>query len=74
MLQKTHDALRALLPRATEEEIETAGECLRRYIELAVAIADSLPEKASEAGLTPSNTGGSVNAGLVDPETFTNTG
>lgn len=74
MLQTTHDALRALLPHATEDEIEAAGERFRRYIELAVAIADSLPENASGAGLTPSESGGSVEPGLVDPGTFTNTG
>lgn len=73
MLQTTHDALRALLPHATEEEIEAAGERLRRYIELAIAIAQSSPE-SSDDGLTPPNTGGSVSAGQVDPGTFTNTG
>ena len=74
MLRTTHDALLALLPRATEEEIDAAGERFHRYIELAVAIAESLPENASGAGLTPSNSGGSVEPGLVDPGTFTNTG
>ena len=74
MLQSTHAALRALIPHATEDEIEAAGEQLRRYIELAVAVAESLPEKASEAGLTPSSARGSVMPGLVDPGTFTNTG
>ena len=74
MLQTTHGALRALLPHATEEEIEAAGDELRRYIELAVTIAESLPEKGSEAGLTPSDAGGSVKPGQVDPGTFTNTG
>lgn len=74
MLQTTHDALRAVLPNATEEEIEAAGDELRRYIELAVRVAESLPENALEAGLTPPVAGGSVNAGQVDPRTFTNTG
>ena len=74
MLPITHDALRALLPHASEEEIEAAGEGLRRYIELAISIAESLPDNASKAGLTPPDAGGSVMPGLVDPGTFTNTG
>ena len=74
MLPTTYDALRALLPHVAEEELEAAGDALRRYIELAVAIAETLPENASGAGLTPPVAGGSVNPGQVDPGTFTNTG
>lgn len=72
MLQTTYDALRALLPHASEEEIEAAGERLRRYVELAAVIAESLSEN-SGTGLTPSESRGSVMPGLVDPGTFTTT-
>ena len=74
MLQTTRDALRALLPQTTDEEIEATAERLRRYIELAVAIAETSRKSHSEEGLTPSMGGGSVNAGQVEPRTFKNTG
>jgi hypothetical protein len=74
MLPLTEEALRALLPNATNDEIEAAGERLRRYIELAIAMAEEPQNTPPSGGLTLPESRGSVKAGQVDPGTFTNTG
>jgi len=74
MLDTTKNALRALLPHASEEELQAANDCLDRYLNLAIEIASATSRIASEPVLTQSNGGGTVIAGQVDPRTFTNTG
>lgn len=75
MLDATKNALRALLPHATEPELQAAEEQFRRYLELAIEVHQAAPQSAAKEVLTQSNGGGTVIAGQVDPErTFTNTG
>ncbi len=75
MLDTTKNALRALLPHATEPEFQAATERFRRYLELAIEVHEAAPESAVTEVLTQSNAGGTVIAGQVDPaRTFKNTG
>jgi hypothetical protein len=75
MLDTTKNALRALLPRATEPEFQAAAERFRRYLDLAIEVHQAAPESEVTEVLTQSNAGGTVIAGQVDPaRTFTNTG
>jgi hypothetical protein len=74
MLDATKHALRALLPNAHDADIQAAEERFRRYLELAIEIAQGADDH-SEAALTHSDHGGNVIAGKVDPtRTLTNTG
>ena len=64
--------LRTLLPHLNESEIAAAYERLQRYVRCAVdVLEDKVPTRPE---LTTPIRGGSVNAGQVDPSTFTNTG
>jgi hypothetical protein len=74
MFDTTQNALDALLPYASEEEIHAANECLERYLNLAIEVASARQRTAPQPVLTQSNDGGTVIAGQVDPRTFTNTG
>ena len=75
MLDTTKNALRALIPHATEPEFQSAAERFRRYLELAIEVHEAAPESAVTEVLTQSNDQGTVIAGQVDPaRTFTNTG
>lgn len=75
MLDTTRNALRALLPHATEPECQAADERFRRYLELAIEVHQAAAQSAVTEVLTQSNDGGTVIAGQVDPaRTFTNTG
>ena len=67
-------ALRALLPYASEEDLQTANDCLERYLNLAIEIVSSAHRIAPNPVLTQSDDGGTVIVGQVDPRTFTNTG
>jgi hypothetical protein len=74
MLQHAEDNLRAFRAQYSEiadAEIPAAYECFRRYVRLAIEIAES------RAGLqlTDAIAGGTVSSGQVDPtRTFTNIG
>jgi hypothetical protein len=70
----TTKPLRALLPHATEEELQVSNDWLDRYLTLAIEIASAAHRTGSTTVLTESNEGGTVIAGQVDPRTFTNTG
>jgi hypothetical protein len=74
MLDTTQNALRALLPHASEEELHAANECLERYLNLAIEVASTGQRAAPPTVLTESDAGVNVIAGQVDPRTFTNTG
>jgi ABC-type uncharacterized transport system ATPase component len=74
MLDTTQNALRALLPHASEEELLAANNCLERYLNLAIEIASAGQRMALSPVLTKSDTGVNVVTGQVDPRTFTNTG
>ena len=74
MLDTTQNALRALLPHASEEELLAANDCLERYLNLAIEIASAEQRMALSPVLTESDTGVNVVTGQVDPRTFTNTG
>jgi hypothetical protein len=75
MPDTTQNALRALLPSASEEGLHAANECLQRYLGLAIEIATSAHQTAPQPVLTQSSDRGTVIAGQVDPvRTFTNTG
>jgi hypothetical protein len=74
MLDTTRDALRALLPHASEEELQAANDCLERYLNLAIEIVSAAHRTASSPVLTELDAGVNVIAGQVDPRTFTNTG
>jgi hypothetical protein len=74
MLDTTQHALRALLPHASEEELQLAHDCLERYLNLAIEIASVSHRTEPKPVLTQSDAGGTVIAGQVDPRTFTNTG
>jgi hypothetical protein len=74
MLDTTQNALRALLPHASEEELHAANECLERYLNLAIEVASAGQRTAPHPVLTQSNDGVNVIAGQVDPRTFKNTG
>lgn len=64
------DTLRALLPHLNDTELQVTFERLQRYVRLAIEVVrdDFRPD------LTAKNSRGSVDAGQVDPSTFTNTG
>jgi hypothetical protein len=75
MLDTTKNALRALLPNATDSEIQAAEERFRRYLELAIEVYLVAPQDTVSEVLTQSRSGGNVIAGQVDPaRTFKNTG
>jgi len=74
MLDTAKNALRALLPHASEEELHAANECLERYLNLAIEVASAGQRTAPQPVLTQSDAGVNVLAGQVDPRTFTNTG
>ena len=61
------NALRALLPDASDAEIQAAEERFRRYLRLAIEIVQSGEERRAEAPLTQSHHQGNVNPGKVDP-------
>jgi hypothetical protein len=64
-------AFRAMYPEMADAEIPAADECFRRYVRLAIQIA----EATAGPQLTDAIDGGTVSAGQVDPtRTFTNTG
>jgi hypothetical protein len=74
MLDATQNALRALLPHATEPELQAAEERFQRYLELAIEVHQAAQSAITEV-LTQWNDGGTVIAGQVDPaRTFKNTG
>jgi hypothetical protein len=73
MIQTPQGKLRTLFPHLEEDELAAAYERLRRYVALAVEVVRQ-EKQASEALLTESPAGGSVNAGQVEPRTFKNTG
>ncbi len=74
MLDTAKNALRALLPHASEEELQAANDCLDRYLNLAIEVTSATHRTEPNLVLTQSNDGGTVIAGQVDPRTFTNTG
>ncbi len=70
-MHEVPEAFRARYPDIPEAEIPIAYECFRRYVQLAIEIAQTTPT----ADLTDAIGGGTVSAGQVDPtRTFTNTG
>ena len=73
MLQTPQEKLRTLFPHLDESEVAAAYEHVRRYVALAVEVVRQ-QDHASEALLTESAAGGSVDAGQVEPRTFKNTG
>lgn len=65
------EAFRAIYPEIPDAEIPAAYECFRRYVQLAIQIADTIPA----ADLTAESGGVTLSAGQVDPtRTFKNTG
>jgi hypothetical protein len=74
MFDTTQNALRALLPHASEQELQEANDCLDRYFGLAIEIVQAAHRTAPQPVLTQSDAGVNVIAGQVDPRTFTNTG
>jgi len=72
MLDTTKSALRALLPHASDPEMQAAEERFRRYLELAIEVYHAASQ--SEV-LTQLDDSGNVITGQVDPtRTLTNTG
>jgi hypothetical protein len=59
--------LQALYPHLDETAVASVAETLRRYVELAVAVA------APSRLLTDTESGGTLETGAVDPNTFTST-
>ena len=74
MLDTTQNALRALLPHASEEELQDANDYLDRYFDLAIEIVQTAHRTAPQPVLTQSDSGVNVIAGQVDPRTFINIG
>jgi CHASE1-domain containing sensor protein len=72
MTQHTREQLRATFPRLADDELEAVHERLKRYVSIAVAVANN--ENRTEAPLTDFGAGGSVNAGQVDPSTSKQSG
>ena len=74
MLQHADDNLRAFRAQYAEivdAEVPAAYECFRRYVRLAIEIA----ELRARLQLTDAVAGGTVSSGQVDPtRTFTNIG
>lgn len=74
MIESTRAQFRAAFPLLEEREPGAAHDCFKRYVRLAAAVS-STENHASEPPLTEAQTGGSVDAGKVDPtRTLTNTG
>ena len=69
MSENPQERLGALFPHLSGEELPAAHERLRAYVALAAEIA-----AAGEPPLTPGSGLGTVEAGPVEPRTFTNTG
>jgi hypothetical protein len=69
MAQLTGDKFRALFPDIKGHELDGAHERLRRYFSIVVNISRNDQRRAQQS-LTESPTGGNVNAGQVDPSTF----
>jgi len=67
MTQSPRDALAALFPHLDETELAAVHERLERYVRLVVDVV------RYECLLTKPSSSGSVEAGQVDPNTFTNT-
>jgi hypothetical protein len=72
MTESTRENLRVVFPRFPNNEVETIEEHLKRYVLLAIAVA-AVEGQIGEV-LTKPLAEGRVNAGLVDPGTFKNTG
>jgi hypothetical protein len=74
MIESTPAQFRAAFPLLDERELDAAYDRFKRYVRLAAAVS-STENHASEPPLTEAQTGGSVDAGKVDPtRTLTNTG
>lgn len=73
MTESPLDKLHSLAPELTDDELDAAHERLRRYVSLAVEVAQT-EDRKEKANLTHDATGVNVNPGQVDPSTFTNTG
>ena len=73
MTESPLDKLRSLAPQLTDDELGAAHERLRRYVSLAVAVAQTEDTK-EKSNLTHGATGVNVNPGQVDPSTFTKNG
>jgi hypothetical protein len=74
MIESTRAEFRAAFPLLDEQELGTAHDRFTRYVRLAAAVAGN-ETHPSEPPLTEAQTGGSVDAGKVDPiRTLTNTG
>lgn len=68
MLEPDRDVLshfKVLYPHLTDEEVETAHDNLRRYVQIALELTRSRPPLAIP--LTMSFPGGTVSEGPVDP-------
>ena len=73
MLDTSKNVPRALLPHATDAEIQAAEERFRRYLELAIEVHRFAVEGTAPV-LTHSECRGNVIVGKVDPRTLINTG
>ena len=74
MIESTRAEFRAAFPLLDERELEAAYDRFKRYVRLAAAVS-STENHVPEPPLTEVQTGGSVDAGKVDPtRTLTNTG
>ena len=73
MKESSQEKLCRLTPHLQHEELDAAHERLRRYVSLAVEVAEA-ENAQQQANLTDDSTGVNVNAGQVDPSTFTKTG
>jgi hypothetical protein len=66
------DEFRSLFPQLGEEELLTARENLRQYVEIAMETRANVPDGSEEAPLTDSAAGASVRPGSeVEPQHLT---
>jgi hypothetical protein len=72
MNKSSRESLREAFPQIPEDELNAIEERLRRYVFLAIAVANS--ESQTPRSLTEPSAGGRVNEGKVDPSTLENTG
>jgi hypothetical protein len=74
MIEPTRVEFPAVFPLLDEQELNAAHDRFKRYVRLAAAVSGNQTHP-SEPPLTEAQTGGSVDAGKVDPtRTLTNTG
>jgi hypothetical protein len=74
MIESTRAEFRAAFPLLDEQELGAAYDRFKRYVRHVAAVS-STETYASKPPLTEVKTGGSVDAGKVDPtRTLTNTG